>query len=330
MKTGIERRLLGGTDNTRGRGGRLFGFDTDGVTLFPPDRCSLATRGEVLEADIVREAFARVLTGEGIRHIASGLRARGITTTAGKPMHPLAVRRMLTSPRYAGLMPDGVSAAAWAPVVPREDWETAGALITGRAFALAPGHNARRYLLSGIARCGPCGGPMQVLTGYVKPSGEKIATRYGCLAPGCRAVFRNLEHLDTYVIVRTVAKLGDKRNPPGRVPSVPGLAAELRALAEERAAIEAAITDHTQGRLHLLLGRLDSVDARLAQVRELAAADASARITGAHAGITEEQFRDLPLPVQRALVAACYTVTVLPASKRGPGFRTEDVRLTPR
>src|SRR5262249_58371026 len=92
----------------------------------------------------------------------------------------------------------------------------------------------RGYLLRGIAGCGPGGGPMQVLTGYVKPSGEKIATRYGCLAPGCRAVFRNLEHLDTYVIVRTVAKLGDKRNPPGRVPSVPGLAAELRALAEER------------------------------------------------------------------------------------------------
>src|SRR5262249_48028240 len=104
-----------------------------------------------------------------------------------------------------------------------EAGETAAALSGGRAFALAPGHTARRYLLSGIARCGPCGGPVQVLTGYVKPSGEKIATRYGCLAPGCRKVFRNLEHLDTYVIVRTVAKLGDKRNPPRRVPSVPGL-----------------------------------------------------------------------------------------------------------
>src|SRR5215468_4795713 len=329
-KMGIERRRRGGTVNTGGRGGRLFGFATDGVALFPPDRCSLATRKEVAEADIVREVFARVLAGEGIRHIASGLRARGITTTAGQPMHPLAVRRMLTSSRYAGLMPDGVSAAAWAPVVPREDWETAGALITGRAFALAPGHNARRYLLSGIARCGPCGGPVQVLTGYVRPSGEKIATRYGCLAPGCRAVFRSLEHLDTYVIARTVAKLGDRRNPPGRVPSAPGLAAELRALAEERAAIEAEITDHTKGVLHLLLGRLESVDARLAQVRELAAADATARIAGAHAGISEEAFRDLPLPVQRALVAALFTVTVLPASKRGPGFRTEDVRLTPR
>src|SRR5215813_2112588 len=43
MKTGIERRLLGGTVNTGGRDGRLFGFDTGGITLFPPDRCSLIT-----------------------------------------------------------------------------------------------------------------------------------------------------------------------------------------------------------------------------------------------------------------------------------------------
>src|SRR5262249_11993268 len=227
-----------------------------------------ATRQEVIEADLVREVFTRVLSGEGIRHIAAGLRARGITTTAGKPMHPIAVRRMLSSPRYAGLMPDGASAGTWRPVVSRGDPEAP--LIAGRAFVLAPGHNARRYLLSGIARCGPCGGPVQVLTGYVKPSGEKIATRYGCLAPGCRKVFRNLEHLDTYVIVRTVAKLGDRRNPPGRVPSVPGLAAELRALAEERAATEAAVPAHTQARLHLRLGRRRPLDARRPKGRDLA------------------------------------------------------------
>ncbi len=243
-------------------------------------------------------------------------------------MHPIAVRRMLTSPRYAGLMPDGVSAAAWEPVVSREDWETANALISGRAAMLAPGHTARRYLLSGIARCGACGGPMQVLPEYTSGrTGRVIAARYGCLEQGCRRVFRKLEHLDTYVIIRVVLKLSDPRNPPGRIASAPGLAAELRALAEERQVIEAAITDHTKGRLHLLLGRLDSVDARLAQVRELTAADAAARIVRTHAGTTEEEFRGLPLSVQRALVSACFTVTVLPASKRGPGFNTEDVRL---
>ena len=326
-KMGHERRWRAGIVNTGGRGGRLFGFATDGVTHYPADRCYLPAREEVTEADIVREVYARVLAGEGIRHIASGLRGRGVTTTAGKPIHPIAIRRMLTSPRYAGLMPDGVSAAAWQPVVSREDWETASALISGRAAMLAPGHTARRYLLSGIARCGACGRTMQVLTGYVRASGEKIATRYGCLDPACRKVFRNLEHLDTYVTVRVVAKLNDRRNPPGRIPSAPRLAAELLALAEERAGIEADILDHTKGHRHLLLGRLDSVDKRLAQLRELTAADAAARVTRAHTGITEDEFGALPLSVRRSLVAACFTITVLPASKRGPGFRTEDVVL---
>jgi hypothetical protein len=49
-----------------------------------------------------------------------------------------------------------------------------------------------------------------------------------------------------------------------------------------------------------------------------------------HAGISGEDFAALPLATRRALVSACYVVTVLPASKRGPGFRTEDVSLAPR
>lgn len=317
MKRDIERRRRAGIANSGGRGGRPFGFATDGITHIPA------------ETAIVREVTARALAGESVRHVATDLAARGITTTAGKPMHPLAVRRMLALPRYAGLMPDGVSAAAWEPVVSREDWETAQALVSGRASPLAPGHNARRYLLSGIARCGACGGPMQVLPSYTSRMGKVIAARYGCLAPGCRKVFRNLERLDLYVTVRTAARLSDPHNPPGRIPSAPGLAAELRALAEERTAIEAAITDHTKGRLHLLLGRLDSVDARLTQLRELAGDNARSRLLHSHAGISRQEFDGLPLATRRALVSACFTITILPSSKRGPGFRTEDVRLAP-
>ena len=313
MKADIARRQARGVVNSGGRGGRTFGFGTDGVTSVPR------------EAAIVRDVYARALAGEGIRHIATELAGRGVTTTAGKLMHPMAVKRMLVSPRYAGLMLDGASAAAWEPVVSREDWEQARALIKGGMFL--PGHTARKYLLSGIARCSECGRGLNVLTAYTRSTGKTVPARYGCLHPECRKVFRDLRHLDTYVTVRTVLKLSDAQNPPGRIPSAPGLAAELRALAEERQAIEVAITDHTKGHLHLLLGRLESADKRLAQLRELTAADSAARLTAGYAGITEGEFNGLPLSVRRALVAACFTITVLPASKRGPGFRTEDVRL---
>ena len=76
------------------------------------------------------------------------------------------------------------------------------------------------------------------------------------------------------------------------------------------------------------MARLDSIDERLVELRQLAGDSSRVRVMDAHTGITAEEFAGLPLGIRRALVAACYTIRVLPASKRGPGFRTEDVELT--
>jgi DNA invertase Pin-like site-specific DNA recombinase len=317
-KAQYERWRLKGRVVTGGRGGRMFGFTSDGMTHVPG------------EAEAVREVIARVIAGEGIRHIAAALRACGVTTTAGKPMHPLAVRRMIASPRYAGLMPDGHAKAAWEPVITREDWEAANALLTGHAFVLAPGHNARRYLLSGIASCGECGKPMQVLPAYTSNrTGRPVAARYGCLVMDCRKVYRNVTLLDAYVTRRVLNRLAHAANPAGQIPDAPGLAAQFAALTTQRAETAAAISDPGQA-LAPLQARLENIDQRLAELRELAAGDARHRLLATHTGIGLEEFGRLPLAVRRALIAACYQVTVLPASGRGPGFRTEDVRLTPR
>jgi DNA invertase Pin-like site-specific DNA recombinase len=321
MKTGHARRRRAGIVTTGGRGGRLFGFEKDGVTHVPK------------EAAIVREVTAAILAGNSVRHIAAGLAARGVTTTAGKPMHPLAIRRMLANPRYAGLMPGGTSAAAWDALLDRGEWEAATALLAANGGMLPAGHNARKYLLSGLAVCGVCGRGLQVLPAHTARWTAKpvhVAARYGCLRDGCRKVFRDLALLDGYVSARVVERLNNPASPPGRLPDTPGLAAELRALAEEREQVEAAIADHTKGRLPLLLARLDSLDARLADIRELAGAGAQARVLGRHAGLSLDEFAGLELGVRRALVSGCYKVVVLPASARGPGFRTEDVRLEPR
>jgi hypothetical protein len=142
-------------------------------------------------------------------------------------------------------------------------------------------------------------------------------------------VQRSRELLDEYVITRVLAKLNDPANPPGHVPENHALAGQLRMLTAERVTTEARIRDPSRGgHLDTLLDRLDQIDARLAQLRELAAGSAAARLSSAHAGLTRQQWDGLPLATRRALAAACFTITVLPASKRGPGFRTEDVRLT--
>jgi hypothetical protein len=64
-------------------------------------------------------------------------------------------------------------------------------------------------------------------------------------------------------------------------------------------------------------------------MRELEAGDARSRLLARYRGLTRAQWKALPLEVRRSLVRATVTVTVLPASKRGPGFRPQDARVEP-
>jgi DNA invertase Pin-like site-specific DNA recombinase len=325
-KDAFTAMRLRGRVRSGGRGGRAFGFATDGVTHLPPDRCIVATREEApSEADIVREIAGRLLDGESTVAIARDISARGWRTPAGGEFTHGTIRKMMVRARYAGLMPDEVSQAAWEPVLDRETWEAVVLVLKSKAETFRYATNARRYLLSGIARCGACGAGLRVRAAYHRPG----QTAYACVEEDCKKVSRSVALLDAYVAAAVVGRLAKPANPEGRTPAVPGLAAEWRALAGERAAVEAMIADRTKA-LHPLLARLDSLDGRLAELRELMAADAGARLRGRHAGITLEEFLAEPLGVRRALVSACYEVTVLPASRRGPGFRTEDVRLVPR
>jgi DNA invertase Pin-like site-specific DNA recombinase len=309
-----------------GRGGRAFGFATDGVSHLPPDRCDVATREELTEADVIREMARRILDGETTGTVSRDISARGWRTPAGGKFTHGTLRKMLARARYAGLMPDGVSKAAWEPILDRETWEALAVVLDSKAAAFRYATNARRYLLSGIARCGACGAPLHMRAAYHRPG----QTGYACIEDGCKKVYRSVALLDMYVAAAVVGRLAKEGNPEGHLPSVPGLAAEWRALDEERAAVEARIADYRKGGLTSLLARLDSLDARLAELRELARGDADARLRGRHAGITLAEFLAEPLGTRRALVSACLEVTVLPASRRGPGFRTEDVRLVPR
>lgn len=311
VKRDIARRGTRGVVNSGGRGGRLFGFATDGVTQEP---------GEIA---IVREVCARVLAGEGIRTLAADLARRGITTTAGRPMHPQAIRRMVDNPRYAGLMPDGITRGAQEPALGRADWESANAVLAMHGADLAPGHNARRYLLSGIARCGACSSGLQILSGT-----SRQVTAYRCIEPGCRKVYRSQELLDEYVITRVLAKLADPANPAAQQMAAAGLAVQFAALAAQRAETEAAIADPAKGPvLGALVQRMESIDARIGQLRDLASGGARSRMLAQHAGLTREEFDALPLATRRALVSGCFSVVVHRATHRGPGFNSRDVEL---
>src|SRR5690606_9745647 len=138
---------------------------------------------------------------------------------------------MLLRPRVAGLMPDGESRAAWAPVLDddpvkaRERWEAVKAVLEGRAAAYAYATNARAHLLSGLAVCGPCGQPMVIRHN----TRARALIGCGCNTSGGRKTHRAQDSLDGYVIGHVLELLGDR-----------SCLAELAAPADDGAAAEIA------------------------------------------------------------------------------------------
>lgn len=312
-KTGFQRMARQGiAPSPGGRYRRGFGYDSKGRELVEE------------EAAALREAALRVLEGEPLSVIGRDLTARGITSTSGQPVTGRLLKSLLLRPRMAGLLADGTP-GAWPAIIEPGQQQQLADVLSGRAAGHA-WSNASTHLLSGIARCWSCNKGLQR-----QSSGRagRVYMGYGCVTPGCRKVHRDMAALDAYVTRRVVNRLAHPANPQPAIPDSP-LGGELARLLVQRRETEDAVADPQQGnRLALLLARLDALDKRITEVRDLAAGDAAARLRTAHAGITEAEFLALPLAVRRSLVSATFTITVLPASKRGPGFRTEDVSMTP-
>ncbi|WP_292775197.1 MULTISPECIES: recombinase family protein [Microbacterium] len=129
------------------------------------------------EATAVRRGYAMLLAGATLRSIARAWNADGLTTTAGKPFEAYSVRNVLANPRNAGLVApprsatEGQSAqqnlrladlpvGSWEPLVTPETWAAARDLLADPVRRSNPGA-LPKSLLSGIARCGVCGGPMK-------------------------------------------------------------------------------------------------------------------------------------------------------------------------
>ena len=310
-KAQYERMRRQGLTRPGGKGGRAFGFESDGVTHRPD------------EAAIVREAAAAILSGRSPRSVLGELTARGVRSTAGMEMGQSSFLRMLTMPRQAGLMPDGESAAAWEPVLDRATWEALRLMAGGHPQVGRKG--VPQYLLSGIPRCGRCGHKMWAA------QRSPVRLIYRCPPDGgCGNVSRRRDLLEAFVTGAVVERLRLEANPASQAPQAPGLAAEFAALTDQRAEIEELLRDHTKGRADLLMARLDSLDARLERLRELSAANSAALLRRKYAGISREEFEAEPLAVRRSLVMACVDIVVLPSSGKGPGFRVQDVRVTPR
>jgi DNA invertase Pin-like site-specific DNA recombinase len=143
---------------------RPFGYEPDRITVRPD------------EAALIRTLAERYLAGESVRSLAAWLADQGVPTAAGKPWRSTTVKGLLASGRIAGLREhhgEVVGEAMWNPIITPAQHDRIVAAMTQRAVTRR--RTPRRYLLSGLLRCGRCDNRL-----YASPRGERRG--YVCLS----------------------------------------------------------------------------------------------------------------------------------------------------
>jgi DNA invertase Pin-like site-specific DNA recombinase len=307
-------------------GRRPFGYEADGVTLRPA------------EADPLGHAHRAVLAGASLASVVRDWNARGITTTTGKPWRSRELSRVLKRPRNAGLLEhlgQVAGPAKWPAVVDETTWRGVVAVLSDPSRKVTPGP-ANRHLLSWIARCGVCGGPV-ICTSTNRPSARTGGGRrlvYRCREETRGHLARDKMQLDELVTALAIGRLS--RGDAADLLAKPGDGGQLAALRQEKAAIAALIAERNQ--LHVdqvittaelvegrrqLRGRLDAVEQRIAGA---ARADLLAPLIADPAGVWETMVLDQ----RRAVISRLMTVTLMPAPKGRPlGWRPGEPYFSP-
>ena len=143
----VRRKMLelAADGKPSGGGHRPFGFMADRVTPDPA------------EAPIVRDGVDMIVSGRSLHAVTRAWNVRGARTVAGKFWTPPKVRRVLLSPRVAGLREhkgEVVGPAVWPALVERDRWEQCRAILTNPARQTS---GPRTLWLSGFLVCGRCG-----------------------------------------------------------------------------------------------------------------------------------------------------------------------------
>jgi hypothetical protein len=159
--------------------------------------CDLATRREIVPAEVLHLAFDLAAAGKSDREIARALNEAGHRTSGNRGRNPFtkdSVRTILTNRFYIGDLPDGQ--VGWVP-------GNQGALIDPALFERAQSARAANtsrprwveskrqpWALSGVAVCGGCGANVNALSHSTGRRRIRCAGRTqgnGCILPSCYA-----------------------------------------------------------------------------------------------------------------------------------------------
>jgi site-specific DNA recombinase len=139
----------------------------------PATRRLVAQEPEPSEAPVVVELFERLAAGHSLRGIAADFEARGIRSRSGIVFSSQALRSLAIRPLYAGqrshapgkmtqqerLRRSTLTDAQWPALVERSTFLAVQRRLSDPARKTTRGGGAK-HLLSMIARCDVCGGPL--------------------------------------------------------------------------------------------------------------------------------------------------------------------------
>lgn len=285
---------------------RAFGYEADGVTI------------REVEAVELRACADGVVRGVSMNSMVKDLNARGVVTATGKTWRTTTLKAALLSPRNAGLRRhrgEVVGQGKWPAILDEATATTVRAILTDPARSVRG--PSRRYLLSGIMRCGKCGGP---ITGAFIKGGK--GPTYRCLGH----VTRKAAPVDEAVTALVVARLASA--------DAVDLFAAPDHTGAQRADLQSALSDaraRADGLAEAFaMGEIDRqamakgskrLDAEMVRLKaEMASATTDPTLSEVvNAGDVGAAFGDLPMDTQRGIIDRLVTLTLLPI---GSGKRT--------
>ena len=175
------------------------------------------------EASVIKRIFETFLKTNSVRKTTIQLNTRGIKTRKGELWSKTTIHRILSNPIYAGFLTygkrktDPVSGKlikqdkeTWTivegehdAIVPLEIFEKVQNLLSQNQGK--PTKSGRTYLLSGIVRCGLCGGAMTGHT-FTKKGTEKVYSYYKCYSRlqkgdmACKGLSLPANQLEDFII----------------------------------------------------------------------------------------------------------------------------------
>ena len=199
----VKRAMSANAAAGRPHGRTPYGYRRKYELTQSGKRILLGQFPEPAEARVITGIFEAIAARRSLRWIAADLNARGVPTVTGSPWTQWRVRDIAVNPVYAGLrahhagrrggherrselgeLTDGT----WPAIVePELFWRVYTYLTDPSRCVRRPGRE--KHLLSLIAACGPCGGPLTAT--YRRGPRE-----YTCRDKGCVRI--SADELDQY------------------------------------------------------------------------------------------------------------------------------------